>query len=423
MTAAIPLEALVARVDRAADIVAPQYNSVPRGGRYRYAMDRPDSFVNVTLSARDFPDPAPGRSAIARRAADHFEAMFERGLFESLPTRAFFLYELDTGRRRQLGIVAGLPVSAITSGRVIGHESTIENRVEDLADFFRIARLNSSPVALGFRADGGQRRLMERLVSRSPIRDFVGIDGVRQRLWLVADPAEIAEVEEATARIDTMYITDGHHRVAASCLGGTAPGWFLAILYPTDQLNVHEYNRTVRLDPAPSTGRVLKELSEDWDVVKIGPMGGVDAQPRARGHMSMLLDGVWHRLVFRGERSSDPVERLDVSLLHDRILGPVFGVSSYQDRRLSFVMGGESLARLERATPADSGSVGFAMYPAQIEEIVAVADARRLMPPKSTWFTPKPRSGLFVVRWDQAEAVVADPHVHVRTDSGEGPDR
>ena len=419
MTAAIPIQALVARADRAADIVAPQYDAIPGGGRYRYAVDRPDSFLNVTLSAADFPEPVPRASAIARRAADHFEGMIRRGLFEALPTRAFFLYELDTGRHRQLGIVAGLPVSDVTEGRVIGHEGTIEERVEDLAGFFRVARLASSPVALGFRADEGQRRLMERLASRPPMRDFMGIDGVRQRLWMVGDPGELIEVEEATARIGAMYITDGHHRVAASCLDGAGPGWFLAILFPTDRLKAIEYNRSVGLDQAPSAGYVRRALGRGWEVTELGPVGVADARPRTGGDMSMLLDGVWHRLVFRGERSADPVERLDVSLLHDLILGPVLGVASYQDPRLSFVVGEESLRRLERHTLAYPGAVGFAMYPAQIEEIMAVADSGRLMPPKSTWFTPKPRSGLLVVRWDRADTTVA-PAVLEGVDSPEG---
>ena len=121
----------------------------------------------------------------------------------------------------------------------------------------------------------------------------------------------------------------------------------------------------------------------------------------------MLLDGVWRRLSFRGERSEDPVESLDVSLLHDRILGPVFGVPSYEDPRLSYVVGGRSPGHLERSVMPYSGCVGFAMHPARIEEIIAVADAGRLMPPKSTWFTPKPRSGLFVVPWGRSDVAAA----------------
>ena len=402
MKSAIPVEAMVARADRVADIVAPQYDAIPGGGRYRFAVEHPDSFVNITLSARDFPDPVPSRRATARRAARHFQGMLERRLFEQVPGSVFFLYELDTGSHRQSGIVAGIPVSAIREGRVIGHEGTIDDRVDDLARFFRVARLASSPVSLGFEADARHLRLIEELSSAAPSRDFTGFDGVRQRLWTVAEPADVARVKAAIARIDSMYITDGHHRVAASSRSGAGPGWFLAILFPTDHLDAVEYNRLIRLDSVPGPGEVKRRLRPDWEVRPIGPPGGANPRPRARGELAMLLDGTWYRLSYRGERSPDPVAGLDVSLLHDRVLGPVFGVSSYQDGRLSYVTGGESLTGLEQQTAAYPGAVGFAMRPALIGEVMKVADEGRLMPPKSTWFTPKPRSGLFVVRWGQA---------------------
>ena len=420
MNSATPLEAMVARAGRVTDIVAPQHDAIPGGERYVFAEERPDSFVNITLSVRDFPHPVPTKRAVAWRAAKHFEGMLERRLFERIPGRVFFLYELDTGKHRQAGIVAGLPVSAIQEGRVIGHEGTIDDRVDDLARFFRVARLASSPVALGFRADQDHLRLIEQLASKPPIRDFMGFDGVRQRLWTVAEPAEVAGVEAAIRRIDSMYITDGHHRVAASSREGVGPGWFLAILFPTDHLDAVEYNRVISLDEAPDAGEVKGRLQPDWEVKPIGPPGQANPRPRSRGELAMLLDGTWHRLRYRGERSPDPVAGLDVSLLHDRILGPVFGVSSHQDGRLSYVTGGESLTGLEQRTMAYPGAVGFAMLPARIGEVMTVADAGRLMPPKSTWFTPKPRSGLFVVRWDQAD-VDARPRGRPETSTGPGP--
>lgn len=417
---AIPIEAMLADAHGASDIVAPQHDAIPGGDRYRFAVEHPDCFVNVTLSVRDFPDPSPSRRAVVRRAKRHFEEMLERCLFEPLSGKGFLLYELDTGRHRQLGIVAGVPVAAVREGRVIGHEGTLDDRVDDLARFMCIARLASSPVSLGFRADTEQLRLMEDLASREPIRDFTGMDGVRQRLWTVAAPTDIVRVEAAIARAGPLYITDGHHRVAASSREGVGPGWFLAILFPTDHLAAVEYNRLIRMDRVPEIEEVGRLLRPDWTAVRIGAAGRADARPRRRGELSMLHDGTWYRLRYRGKRPADPVAGLDVSLLHESILGPVFGMASDQDRRLAYVIGGESLAELERQTAVYPGGVGFAMRPAGIEEVTAVADAGRLMPPKSTWFTPKPRSGLFVVRWDRAAVARASrtgPHTTRRTAS------
>lgn len=398
---AFPIVAMIAAAERVNDIVSPQLDAVPHGDRYRFAEKRPDCFMNVTLSARDFPDPVPTRQSVAERAKRHFKGMLERRLFEPVPGRVFLLYELDTGKHRQLGLVAAVPVSAAVEGRIIGHEGTIDDRVEDLVRFFRVARIASSPVSLGFRADQVHLELMEELASGEPARDFEGVDGVRQRLWIVSEPTDIRRVEAAISRIGPMYITDGHHRVAAQSREAEGPGWILAVLFPAQHLVAVEYNRLITMECKTEVEEVCSRLRPDWEVHPIGMAGRVEPRPAVRGEISMLLDGMWYRLSYVGRRPLDSVAGLDVSLLHDLILGPVFGISA-QDHRLSYVTGGESLAGLEEQVADYPGRVGFAMYPAGIEEVMAVADAGRLMPPKSTWFTPKPRSGLFVVRWDRS---------------------
>lgn len=404
MVSVIPVEALVARADRVVDVVAPQADSVPGGGSYRYAVDRPDSFMNVTLSVTDFPEPVPTRDTVARRALDHFQGMMERGLFDPLPP-AFFLYELDTGSHRQAGIVGGVSVAEVEEGRILGHEGTLKDQVDDLsADFFQMARLSSGPVALGFEADEDHHALMRHLASGEPVRDFVSSDGVRQRLWAIPDPSDHAAVRAATSRVKRAYITDGHHRVAAARRRRGGPGWFLAIMFPNDHLRALAYNRVIVPDLLPSPGEVRRSLGDGWVMDEVGPVGSVEVQPQCTGEIAMVLDGMWYRLVFRGRRPDDPVERLDVSLLHDRILRPVFGISSSEDPRLTYAVGESSTAPFEGRVAAYPGAVGFAMRPAQIDEIAAVADARSLMPPKSTWFTPKPRSGLLVVRWENQPA-------------------
>lgn len=399
MVSVVPVKALVAREDRVADIVAPQADSVPDGESYHYAVARPDSFLNVTLSVGEFPGPTPSRQAVVKRASRHFRGMLKRRLFEPLPSEAFFLYELDTGSHRQIGIVGGVSLAAIEKGRILGHEETLEDPVEDLAHFYRVARISSSPVALGFEADEDHHSLMRRLSSGTPLRDFRSPDGVRQRLWAVTDPYELAAVRVAVSRVGTMYITDGHHRVAASLRSGVGPRWFLAIMFPNDQLQALAYNRVVVPSLPPPAADLRHALGDDWEMTELGPVETTEAQPERTGEIAMVLEGRCYRLVFRGRRPDDPVERLDVSLLHERILGPVFGALSHDDPRLSYGAGERSSIPFQNRVAAYPGAVGFAMHPSRMAEMMAVADAGRLMPPKSTWFTPKPRSGLFVVRW------------------------
>ncbi len=394
---------MMAAAEQASDIVSPQLDAVPHGDRHRFAEERPDCFMNVTLSVRDFPDPVPTREMVAERAKRHFGGMLERGLFEPVPGRVFLLYELETEAHRQLGLVGAVPVTAVEQGRVIGHEATIDDRVDDLACFFEVARMVSSPVSLAFRAGKDHLQLLEDLASTAPVRDFVGMDGIRQRLWIVSDPTDIQRIEVAVARVGPMYITDGHHRVAALSREAVGPGWILAVLFPADHLAAIEYNRLVRVDSKIDVDEISRRLRPDWEVSRIGVVGQIKPRPRSRGEFSMLLDGIWYRLGYVGRRPQDSVAGLDVSLLHERILGPLFGITA-QDSRLSYVTGGESLAGLEQQVTDYPGRVGFAMYPAGTDEVMAVADAGRLMPPKSTWFTPKPRSGLFVVRWGRSES-------------------
>lgn len=399
MTQLIALDALVARADRVEEIVAPQYDSLAHGGRYQYAVDRPDCFLNVVLSRSDFPAGDLRESDIAARARDHFSGMVDRGLFARHEAPAFFLYELDTGAHRQVGLVAGIPVGAIDGGVVLGHEGTLHEHAADLATFFRTARLSSSPVALAFRPHPAQQALFQQVEDSEPIRDFTGWDGVRQRLWVIDDPETVAAFQEAMATVPTFYITDGHHRVAAAQHEGAVPGWFLGVMFPSDQMQVLEYNRCVSLEGVVDVRAVHAALEGEWELEELGVSGGVDARPDRIGDLSMLVDGTWHRVRFVGDRPLDPVEGLDVCLLHDRVLAPAFGVQDDQDGRLAFVVGEDAASRLEEVVRSEPNTVAFALHPTTVDELFAVADAGKVMPAKSTWFTPKPRSGLVVVTW------------------------
>ena len=270
--------------------------------------------------------------------------------------------------------MGGVPVNDIDQGKILGHEGTFQERVDDLVSFLQETRMSAGLVTLGYRADQAHFEMMERLSSSSPLRDCTGPDEIRHRLWAVTDPSDMAYIQAHLARIKTLYITDGHHRVAAARRLGPTPGWFLAALFPTDQLLLREYNRVINPDRLLPLEEIRQALDGDWKISEIGPVGSVEAMPTRPGEIAMLLNGVWHRLAFQGKRSKDPVDGIDVSLLHQLILGPIFDARSYDDPSISYV-------------PGEGSTLPF--------------ETGREMPPKSTWFIPKPGSGLLVVKWDQ----------------------
>ncbi len=392
----LPVAALVAAKGRSADVVSPPYDAFGVDGRLRYANEHPDSFLNVILSPADLDAADPVE--VATRARAYFEAMLDRGLYEDHGGEGFYLYELDTGNHRQLGVIAGISNRHIRLSQVLGHEATMTARTNELAEFYRTARISSSAVSMTYQDDGRLAELLESYATATePIREFVSEDGVAQRLWLVNDRLSVEAIVSAGRDLDRLYITDGHHRVSAADIDGVTPGWFLGVLFPTEQLHVLEYNRFVCLDHPVDEKRLFDELATEWEVSQLGAAGEVDPRPLMTGEISMLVNGVWSRLMARAV-PTDPRDGLDVAMLHDRIIGPLFGISNYSDPRLAFVVGVNAVDRLETRCSSDR-HVGFALHPTELDQLMRIADAGETMPAKSTYFMPKARSGLVVVRW------------------------
>ncbi len=392
----LPVSALVVARGRGADVVSPPYDAFGADGRIRYATEHPDSFLNVILSPADHDHGEP--IEVATKAKSYFEAMMERGLYEDQEREGVYLYELDTGAHRQLGVIAGIPNRHIAAGQVLGHEATMVARTEELAAFYRTARLSSPAVSMTYQDDGRLEALLESYAEAlTPIREFVGEDGVAQRLWLVHEPDRVQAIVALGRSLDRLYITDGHHRVSAAAIEGVTPGWFLGVLFPPEQLQVLEYNRFVYLDRTIDEQRLFGELGGEWEVTTIGPAGEVDPRPPMTGEISMLVNGAWSRLVARAI-PTDPRDVLDVAMLHDRIISPLLGISNYSDPRLSFVVGVNAVERLETRCSSDR-HIGFALHPTELDQLMRIADAGETMPAKSTYFMPKARSGLVVVRW------------------------
>lgn len=388
-----PIEALVADPARCAEVVAPPYDGLGVLGRRRYAAEHPDSFLNVILSRIDLPDGAG--ADLGERARRTFEGMVDRGLYEPASAPALYLYELAADGHRQLGVIGAISTDLIAAGMILGHEATLRSRTDELSEFYRATRLSSSAVALTYFDDGAFERVIEEAAASGvPVRAFTSADGTTQRLWRLTSPADLSAVDGAAAALGQLYITDGHHRVQAAAAGATGQS-FLGVVFPPGQLRVLEYNRCVELDRPVDVRKLFAELDEHWEVVELGAAGAVDPRPPAVGIVGMLLGGRWYRLTAR-DVPIDPLAGLDVEMLHSRVIRPLFGVADDGDRRLSFVVG--AVDQLE-ATCQTERQIGFALHPTELDQLRRIADAGETMPPKSTYFTPKARSGLVVVRW------------------------
>jgi uncharacterized protein (DUF1015 family) len=309
--------------------------------------------------------------------------------------------------RAQSGIVGCASTDEYLSGVIKKHENTRADKELDRIRHVDVTSAQTGPIFLAYRNNDAARQTISNAVKKQegqPLYDFTAEDGIRHTVYRISDPADVAAIRSTFEAMNALYIADGHHRAASAVKVGCKrreehPGYdgteefnyFLSVLFPDDELMIMDYNRVVKDLNGLSTEQFLSKMKELFDVE---PMEG---KPTKKGEFSMYLDGNWYRCNMRPEDiPNDPVEGLDVSVLQNKLLAPVLGIGDPKtDSRIDFVGGIRGMKELERRCATDC-KVAFAMYPTSIAELFAVADAGLLMPPKSTWFEPKLRSGLFI---------------------------
>lgn len=344
---------------------------------------------------------------VYRHAASLLEEWIGAGRFVQDQKPCYYLYEQTMNGRSQTGIVACASIDDYLNNVIKRHENTREDKERDRIRHVDACSMQTGPIFLAYRASGTLKELTARAKGEDPVCSFVSEDGIRHRVWVVDDDERIARICRAFEQIPAIYIADGHHRCASAVkvglkrrqehpdyTGEEAFHYFLAVLFPDDELRILDYNRVVRDLNGYTAEEFLERAAEHFSVERalVRPFA-----PDQKGVFGMCLGGVWYRLAAREEiRSQDEVKGLDVSLLQDYLLGPVLGIRDPRtDGRIDFVGGIRGLEELERRALTD-GRVAFALYPTSMEELERVADAGKLMPPKSTWFEPKLRSGLFL---------------------------
>ncbi|MFO1498059.1 MAG: DUF1015 family protein [Verrucomicrobiota bacterium] len=364
------------------------------------AAGNPNSFLHVSKPEIDLEpginlyDPrvyAQGQTALAR--------LRESGALRQDGQESFYLYRQIMGRHHQLGLVCVTSCEEYLSNRIRRHELTRPEKEDDRVRHIDVLNAQTGPAFLIYPADAELDELFAAATSQRADVDFTAADGVRHTSWRLAGPADGRIIEERFRRVPALYIADGHHRSAAAARvyrqrqGRDRSGLFLSVLFPDNQVQILPYHRVLRDLNGLTEQRLLEQLAGVFDI------GAAESATPSQTHeINLYLAGKWLRLRFRADltQAKDPVDRLDVGLLQERVLAPLFGVDDPRtSERINFVGGIRGTKELERLVDTGEYACAFAMFPTGVGELLAVAEAGGLMPPKSTWFEPKLRDGMF----------------------------
>ena len=408
MAHVIPFKAIRPSREEAAIIAALPYDVYNRKEAYEKVKEQPGSFLAIDRPETQFTEDVDMYSdEVYAKAAEMLNDWIEKGRFIQDNEEFYYVYELTMDGRSQTGIVAVASIDDYANSVIKKHENTRAEKEQDRIRHVDTCSAQTGPIFLAYKADETISGIVEKTKTRNPIYDFTAEDGITHRCWIIDDMMSRALIATAFEKMESIYIADGHHRAASAVKVGMKrreqnPGYtghedfnfFLSVLFPDNELKIYDYNRVVRDLNGLAPEEFLEEIDSIVDIIETSE---APIRPAQKGQWAMLLDSTWYLCQVKSELLiDDPVEGLDVSLLQNLILEPLLGIEDPKtDERIDFVGGIRGLEELERRCQTDS-KIAFAMYPTSIAELFAVADAGLLMPPKSTWFEPKLRSGLFI---------------------------
>lgn len=403
-----PFHAIRPNAQKAAQIVALPYDVYDRKEAKEEVEREPLSFLRIDRPETQFPEYMDMYDErVYQKAHDLLWDMVACGDFITDERECYYIYELTMNGRVQDGLVACASIDDYLNGTIKKHENTREEKERDRIRHVDACNAQTGPIFLAYRARARINELIAAKKQEPALYDFTSPDGIRHRAFRIDSREDIEMIRQEFAGIEQIYIADGHHRAASAVkvgenrrklhpdyTGDEEFNYFLSVLFADEQLMIMDYNRVVKDLNGNTTSEFLEKVSAIFDVEVLC---GDNKHPRKKGEFTMYLDGLWYTCkVKEGDRSAHPVKGLDVSILQDKLLEPVLGITDPRvDKRIDFVGGIRGLQELERRVNMDC-RVAFAMYPTSIQELFAVADAGMLMPPKSTWFEPKLRSGMFI---------------------------
>ncbi len=399
-----PFRALRPAPGRAAEVLAPPYDVLSSAEARERVKGKPWSFLHVSKPEIDL-DPTidPYAPAVYAKAAENLKRMIDGGVLLRDGTPRYYVYRLTWRGHAQTGLAAIASLADYAANRIRKHELTTPAKEDDRVRQIEAINAQTGPVMLAYpRAPQIDATLAE-LAGGEPAADVTADDGVRHRLWIVGDEQEIDALTRAVDALPALYIADGHHRSAAAARVAAARGgegshcYFLAVLFPQGEMTILDYNRVLRDLNGRSPRQLLDELQHAYAVAP----SSEPVRPRGPTEVGMYLDGSWYRLTLRpqlasaAQQAGDPIARLPITLLTRHVIEPIFGIKDQRsDRRIDFVGGSRGLEELEKLVASGTMAVAFALYPTQMSDLMAVADAGAIMPPKSTWFEPKLADGM-----------------------------
>ncbi|NMC33353.1 MAG: DUF1015 domain-containing protein [Veillonellaceae bacterium] len=401
-----PFRALRPAAAVAAEFASLPYDVMDTTEAREMVAQNPRSFLRVTRAEVDLPpETDPHAPAVYAQAGQKLAEYVADGLLRQDETACYYVYRQKMGDFVQTGLAAVCSVAEYEAGIVRRHELTRPDKEQDRVDHILATGAQTGPVFLVYRQDPVITAAVAKVTAGEPDYDFVAADGIAHTLWVMDDPAAVAAVEQAFAAKERLYIADGHHRAAAAARvsrlsGGREAGLFLTVLFPDNEVHILDYNRVI-YDWGDLAGveEFLNRIAAKFIVEPIRAKVANTGKPDRLHMFGMYLDGAWYRLTPKPGSfdHNDKLARLDVNILQNNLLGPILGIADPRiDKRIGFVGGIRGMAELRRLVDSGRAVVAFSLYPTSIGELMAVADAGDIMPPKSTWFEPKLRDGVVI---------------------------
>jgi uncharacterized protein (DUF1015 family) len=395
-----PFRALRPAPGRAAEVLAPPYDVLSSAEARERARGKPWSFLHISKPEIDLdPKTNPYDASVYAKGAENLARMSTAGVLVRDAKPCFYVYRLTWRGHTQTGVAAAASLADYASNRIRKHEHTTPVKEDDRVRQIEAVNAQTGPVMVGYPAALAIDAMLAKAAQGTPDVDVTADDGVRHQMWVVSDAAAIDALVRAFDALPAVYIADGHHRSAAALRVAKARGGngshneFLTVLFPHHEMTILDYNRVMRDLNGRSPDALLAELKKNFTVAP----ADAPVRPAASGEFGMVLAGRWYKLTLRPELvpANDPIGRLPVTLLARNAIEPLFGVVDQRtDKRIDFVGGGRGLDELARRVNSGEMAAAFALYPTQMEDLMAVADAGGIMPPKSTWFEPKLADGM-----------------------------